>query len=288
MITGNAEYGDFFRDSATGCTSHDHISEALIRDFKDEEVVDRELLTVIVLEIIRDSTREDPSSESGGDYQALASHSLGAARRQLCRGNQDVETEADILSTTLTLLNQEKTEPYALLSGRQVYGCLSLLCHYMMLQINRNDREELDELGSLIFSWIPRFSTLDKDDSSPKTIAVRQHALRAWRRVKEGFERRRLRERDEDWETCVAIWEDIWAYIPVTRLDKLPRESPFELLRRCGWSECACSVHAPAHSMRVCKGCWLVAYCGPNCQENDWEKGGHRQRCRRRTAVVLQ
>ena len=40
----------------------------------------------------------------------------------------------------------------------------------------------------------------------------------------------------------------------------------FEPLRRCSWTECVCSVHKPAHKLRVCKGCCVVAYCGTKCQ----------------------
>lgn len=36
--------------------------------------------------------------------------------------------------------------------------------------------------------------------------------------------------------------------------------------RRCHWHDCMCSHTDPAHSIRVCKGCWQVFYCSRQCQ----------------------
>lgn len=37
--------------------------------------------------------------------------------------------------------------------------------------------------------------------------------------------------------------------------------------RSCRWKDCLCSLDTkPPHRMRICKGCWRVWYCGPNCQ----------------------
>ncbi|CAL1693878.1 unnamed protein product [Somion occarium] len=51
--------------------------------------------------------------------------------------------------------------------------------------------------------------------------------------------------------------------------------------RRCHWHDCMCSHTDPAHSIRVCKGCWQVFYCSRQCQRSDWTEGGHRITCRR-------
>ncbi|KAI0338430.1 hypothetical protein BDW22DRAFT_714916 [Trametopsis cervina] len=46
----------------------------------------------------------------------------------------------------------------------------------------------------------------------------------------------------------------------------------------CHWNQCLCR-YTPTHTMRVCKGCSEVAYCGTACQTRDWSDGGHRDVC---------
>lgn len=46
-----------------------------------------------------------------------------------------------------------------------------------------------------------------------------------------------------------------------------PEPRDFELLRRCSYSGCACSVFRVTHGMSMCKGCYLAAYCNWNCQQ---------------------
>ncbi|KIP03440.1 hypothetical protein PHLGIDRAFT_239037 [Phlebiopsis gigantea 11061_1 CR5-6] len=58
---------------------------------------------------------------------------------------------------------------------------------------------------------------------------------------------------------------------------------PFAPLERCRWAGCLCHVHKPAHPMKMCKGCWNVAYCGEKCRESDWPN--HRDVCPGRVRV---
>ncbi|GJE93258.1 zinc finger MYND domain-containing protein [Phanerochaete sordida] len=277
---GDGPYDDFFRDFANGCTSHDEITEAMLREFRDEEILDGELAAVLIVETVRD---KDRSSEPVAYYQEqVASRSLAATRRQICRGSQDSEQDIEIIHSTFGLLKQNKKTPYSVVTDRQTYGGLSILCHYCMLQIARaSGGGPPDRMNSFVASWLARVGELDKDDDRPKTIAARRHALQAWRRVKDELRRRQLVHQDRHWKVFELVWERIGAAIPPVPSEAAPA-SPFELLQRCGWSECLCSVHKPAHRMRICTGCWLVAYCGPRCQEKDWEEGGHQECCRKR------
>lgn len=43
--------------------------------------------------------------------------------------------------------------------------------------------------------------------------------------------------------------------------------APFAPLERCAWAGCACSALRPAHRLKVCTRCWVVAYCAPRCQK---------------------
>lgn len=42
--------------------------------------------------------------------------------------------------------------------------------------------------------------------------------------------------------------------------------NPYTPLERCHRPECFCSVHKRSHRLRVCEGCWRVAYCNTYCQ----------------------
>lgn len=35
---------------------------------------------------------------------------------------------------------------------------------------------------------------------------------------------------------------------------------------RCSWKNCLCGDMHPLHCMRICTGCWVVRYCGKQCQ----------------------
>ena len=120
-------------------------------------------------------------------------------------------------------------------------------------------------MNEVIPWWFPRLSKLDRNDNRPKTIAIRRHLRHTWQHITDELKRRRLRRQDDNWGIFSFLWEKVGKLIPPAPQEL--GEPPFELLQRCGWSGCLCSVHKPAHKMRICKGCWLVAYCGAGCQK---------------------
>ncbi|GJE93332.1 zinc finger MYND domain-containing protein [Phanerochaete sordida] len=118
-------------------------------------------------------------------------------------------------------------------------------------------------------------------DSRPKTAAMRLHTLRAWQAVTDEIARNgQLAHRSATWLEFTQLWYALQEHVawPAPRE---PYHAPFGALERCAWDECLCSVHKPAHCKRICKGCERVMYCGERCQRNDWEKGGHKERCQR-------
>lgn len=44
------------------------------------------------------------------------------------------------------------------------------------------------------------------------------------------------------------------------------QQGVLEPAKRCAWDECLCSAYKPTHELRLCKGCWAVAYCNSRCQ----------------------
>lgn len=100
--------------------------------------------------------------------------------------------------------------------------------------------------------------------------SVRRFTLDAWQRAKQDMMAKKL-------HTNIATKPLFASWIVLGRvLDQ--RESDFQdsgetmerdfgPLERCARQECACSVFQPTHSLRLCTGCWSVAYCNGRCQE---------------------
>ncbi|EKM50120.1 uncharacterized protein PHACADRAFT_264672 [Phanerochaete carnosa HHB-10118-sp] len=169
------------------------------------------------------------------------------------------------------------------ISDTYTYGFFGLLCHYCMVYMEKNG--EVESFAQLIafVSWcLQRFRQLYQSgkDDTPKMVAIRRHTLRAWQATTSQLNRSRLVQRDKGWKRFSLLWQRVGDLIPPVP-DMEADEAAFEVLQRCGWGECLCSVHKPAHRMKICKGCWVVAYCGPRCQKNDWENGGHQKDCRK-------
>lgn len=76
------------------------------------------------------------------------------------------------------------------------------------------------------------------------------------------------------WEVLFKEWARLRDLLEVQKytnyaaaLTEMAQSTPmFGSLTRCHWRECLCNVHKPAHHLKVCKGCWRVAYCNPKCQ----------------------
>lgn len=83
--------------------------------------------------------------------------------------------------------------------------------------------------------------------------------------VQEIDNRRQLRDLPQ-WQSALVAWRRLGRFMPTDARDEAPVESPLGVLERCGWAECECHVHKPTHPIKICKGCWVVAYCGPRCQ----------------------
>ncbi|GJE93255.1 zinc finger MYND domain-containing protein [Phanerochaete sordida] len=281
----DSQWDAFFRSIAQDGVSQEQITASILDDFADENVINYSLFNVASFSIVRDEAhaRERLPPPVSSEPQ-LGAYTLAAARRQICLGSDSEVSAHDILLSMFTIFKRETTAAGST-PDRQIYGFLDLFCQYAMIQITAAAGQRShgpERLNEVIPWWFPRLSKLDRNDNRAKTVAMRRHLRKSWQNIADELKRKRLPQQDTNWSVFSFLWKKVGSLIPPVSEDT--GEAPFGLLQRCGWSECLCSVHKPAHKMHVCKGCWLVAYCGSRCQANDWEKGGHKRHCRRRTA----
>ncbi|GJE93321.1 zinc finger MYND domain-containing protein [Phanerochaete sordida] len=268
----------FLTESATGCTCDAIITMTMVRDFADENLVDAHLRDLVqFLSVWRDVCGSNATVLSSLEPR-LSPSCLAAARRQLCRGNASDTAGFIFIATTIC----DNLSQGFQISGTQCYAFLDLFCHYITLCMQRNNARPPENLikyvqwyGSQLADQRDRLA----DDSRPKSLVLRRHALQSWASVADELRMRDLPRRDPAWYPFAELWMSIKRLLP--SLAREPPYVPFAVLERCAWDQCLCSRHKPAHRMRICKGCERVVYCGKRCQKSDWESGGHRERCRR-------
>ncbi|GJE93279.1 hypothetical protein PsYK624_094380 [Phanerochaete sordida] len=166
-------------------------------------------------------------------------------------------------------------------SDAQIYDFFGLLCYHFRLHITGGGNLTPQEVVDILGWFLPWLRQLDQHDSRPRMLARRRLMRSRWQATSDELARSQVARQSAEWTAFSRMWRRAGTFFP-----PVPdaAESPFEPLERCGWGECLCSVHKPAHRMRICRGCWLVAYCGTKCQTSDWEHGEHQRRCRRRGA----
>lgn len=82
----------------------------------------------------------------------------------------------------------------------------------------------------------------------------------------------------EMWECLSSFWRqtgEAFSLNPSSRDVRNPKPWPELALgwkltagdsrKGCGWKDCLCVI-APAHPLKVCKGCWRQFYCSTKCQ----------------------
>ncbi|GJE93338.1 zinc finger MYND domain-containing protein [Phanerochaete sordida] len=261
--------------SSPGDVTERAFTHAILRDLENESVVDKQLSTTLYLLSVWQERRLLGAAVPW--EPKLAGYCIGVARRQLCRGRHTgVEGFLEVMTAALMSLN--KGEPA--LSPRQCYGLLDLFCKYTMACLELPERRTPEILNGYL-DWILKKLRAHTPCVRPKTVALRQRVYSAWLTLTDELARRRVAQRDTDWRTFVRKCETVRRLVePEPGVSSVGAFAP---LVRCGWSACLCSVAAPAHRMRVCAGCGLVAYCGRDCQKRDWTEGEHRQSCLRLT-----
>lgn len=77
------------------CTSRAHITEAVLRDFRDEQVLDRHLnASVQCIQVLWPNPAKKPPQLETSNELKLVPGILAAVRRQLCMGNRKLSNSA--------------------------------------------------------------------------------------------------------------------------------------------------------------------------------------------------
>ncbi|GJE89907.1 hypothetical protein PsYK624_060190 [Phanerochaete sordida] len=203
---------------------------------------------------------------------------LAAGRRQMCQGCNAETVFVNVADLIFRIICKQISHlPHIL--DETIYELLGLICCFAKDVIV--EEEGSDRLLHIVEWFVPLLPAqpLDLDDRRPQALAMRRFTHNFWREITIDLHQQRLALRHRGWRTFSVLWRRVGQAIPEGP-EAVPNEAPFEPLARCAWHKCLCSVHEPKHRMRVCKGCWVVAYCGTKCQTDDWHAGGHREHCR--------
>ncbi|KAH8101310.1 hypothetical protein BXZ70DRAFT_935594 [Cristinia sonorae] len=232
------------------------------------------------------------------DHELVTSLLLGC-QRQLCSSDGSISRHIVVLtSQILALLLSAGGESHAvkrqILQFAWLYNLTAILCHATVFSIEDSSMEMLHHtlelvrgMGSLISrpgspvaDWkeyleSPMYNNTARiwhefmlklrslPAEGPVQVKMKAHALQVWR----------LHGLACGMKEDVDIFNSRGPSEPNvdTRYWKIPK--------RCSWNACPCSVTVAFHSVRVCRGCFRVLYCGKMCQEKDWE-AGHKLLCK--------
>ncbi|GJE90261.1 zinc finger MYND domain-containing protein [Phanerochaete sordida] len=220
---------------------------------------------------------------------------LGTYRRELCLKSPD-ETLQSFISRSHFIyvawaIHAATFSPLARPTESQLYGLIGSLALWIIPTLERSVRPDdlwwpqikpdVPTLGTTLSSCRRLLGTFHPP--KPTLAFLRRHTYRAWRNTVAELDRRRdLREPDQaEWRGALIAWRQLGRFMPPDAREDVEEESGLAVLERCAWAGCGCHIHKPLHPVKVCKGCWLVAYCGPRCQTSDWESGGHRTVCKK-------
>ncbi|GJE93261.1 zinc finger MYND domain-containing protein [Phanerochaete sordida] len=286
LIHPDENYSKFYSEVATGTTSREKINAAILRDFKDETLVDRPLYSVIVTNFFLKPERGLRTPIETSSQRRIVWASLAAMRRQWCTGHSDIVYHGDIYVMLSAFLKITKIEldllPY--ISEAQVHALLAHIGKCLVPFMEGEDSHSGPGHLTGLIAWcgrqLRRYRNADPVEA--KLLAMRRLTHELWRESVEDIDKRRLVRAWPAWRHTVILWRALGAAVPLSADQDDQGAAAFAPLERCGWRGCLCSVHAPAHRLRVCKGCWLAAYCGARCQASAWAQGGHRHVCARR------
>ena len=105
-----------------------------------------------------------------------------------------------------------------------------------------------------------------------ETLFLRRRSWTAWSSSRDHLKAKGyVNEYGNRIKACAVVHEWLQFSYVLSQYSAPPPEDepdyPFNSPTRCGWEKCLCYAHKPAHPMKLCKGCWDVAYCGDKCRE---------------------
>ncbi|GJE90255.1 zinc finger MYND domain-containing protein [Phanerochaete sordida] len=270
---------------AVGPMRHADLLMTLYRDLCDVEVRDQILCNTYRLLLVLLPLQ--PLAVEPMGYTRI----LAAYRRQRCFGTPDPAWRDRIsrwhFIYVAVAVRGTEINPVDRISEAQLYATITALARWLVPAMEGLDAPWPTDRGvpslAVTLTRIGRF--LGTYAPQQHLAPLRRHTYNVWRTSIAQVDERRLLRGLPQWREPLAIWRRLGRLMPLDARDDSAhegKERAWGVLERCGWRECDCHVLRPAHPLKLCKGCWVVAYCGDRCQMSDWEMGGHRRVCRRR------
>ncbi|EKM50054.1 uncharacterized protein PHACADRAFT_153362 [Phanerochaete carnosa HHB-10118-sp] len=265
---GEEGYIAFRAEVATGVRggiATDSIAAAIHRDLEDETFIDQNLnQTLYALLVYSTPGPHSIVQESPSHARVLLAHALAACRRELCRtGGEEREMPRDNLHTATTYMFAD-TQVETVRVTCTILGELLSRCRDVLRSHSRNSSGSTNTRRRLKL-----FRGSSRRYQQAAVQAIRTHGQKI----------------HSQWNTILQSLDSLGEYLNRVEDGFDPKSpdtdgSPFTALKRCHWSECLCSVYKPSHRLRICEGCWRVAYCNKICQSKDWLEhaptvGGH-------------
>ncbi|GJE90260.1 zinc finger MYND domain-containing protein [Phanerochaete sordida] len=277
-------------DIVEGPVTSEDIFHAFCRDFGDPGVRDGFLYYAHTVMGALWPTRV-PRLESKLERKTFG-YFIGAYRRQLCLGDRgapwhSMVTEGHLSYIALALRYAVLYPgPGALMPEAQFYGIVCIIAQWLVPAMEGKETPWPSQKQQGLPNFTDTLKTITRLFSAyrppkPALALLGRHTHRAWQATVAVLDARRDLRELAQWREPLVVWRRLGWFMPADAREDDVDEEPRGVLERCAWTECECHVHRPLHPVKVCKGCWLVAYCGARCQTSDWEQGGHRTVCRR-------
>ncbi|GJE93254.1 zinc finger MYND domain-containing protein [Phanerochaete sordida] len=293
---GYDAWGKLYTEAVAGYKGLAPLQQCLLRDFKAPDL-SAAMLNAALQVLVWLRPHEDDATHMGMDTaieRRMFFHFLAAFRRQECTpgGREEMWYGMNLeMSCQYVMSVLHEAKPRATLPESAMHAMILVVSRAVFPAIERVKDEHDSRFPERVVSAMNHCSSgllelRDRQGSSssqnPRMQAMRRHTASVWKSTMDSMHARAL-HKSQKWRPMVQSWTALGKALEVEKhLVPAPADAelPFAPLERCGWRECLCSVHRPTHGLKVCLGCWQVAYCNAECQEKDW-LSGHSRRCLR-------
>lgn len=268
--------------SASGGIPSDHIAAAFLRDLKSKDCADS---------VLSETLNAMNHYVSPGPYMlikerpeyshALLVHLLANCRRDICKADQSqlpkLRSNISALTLYLVCVVPYHNKNIARLPKSFAYGTIPILCDYIVHMV-QTDLRSYDPmcvpLSGILKECCDLLRFRARLSNASTTARKKREMLRRISRTSQRAAAQAIGTQPihhSEWQIVLKYLDTLGKYL---KEDDVGAEdlnvSPWSPLKRCRRPDCLCSVHKPKHALRICHGCWSVAYCNEVCQAKDW------------------